>query len=136
MKTMAAGLGSLLVGLCLGSSSTAFAQPDPPRILREEAPSPDTRWVHTFATGQWVYTTDDGWIWVPPRTTTTVVDGVPYAHLYTPEHGWSWYVSPWGYGRYHYGPWVTHTWRPNNWRGAWVAPPHVTVRIGAPHYVR
>jgi hypothetical protein len=132
MKPMAAGLGSLV--LTLGVSSTALAQPVPPpprvQVLHEEAPNPDTRWVHSYATGQWVYTSDYGWIWVPTRTTTTVVDGVPYAHLYTSEHGWTWYVSPWGFGRYHYGPWVTRTWHPAAWRGVWIAPPQVRVRLG------
>ena len=75
---------------------------------------------------------DYGWIWVPGGARTEEVDGVPYAYLYTPSYGWTWYLSPWGFGAYFEGPWIYHPWRPWGWRGVWVAPPHVVVRIG-PH---
>jgi hypothetical protein len=144
MKTMVAGLGSLVLGL--GLSSTALAQeqpaPPPPPVQVQEAPpppapappAPQTSWVRAYPTGQWVYTSDYGWVWVPAGTATTVVEGVPYAELYTPAYGWTWYVSPWGFGSYHYGPWVAHTWHPVGWRGGWVAHPRVAVRLGAPHF--
>ena len=38
-----------------------------------------------------------------------------------PAYGWTWYVSPWGSGPYHYGAWVRRPWAPRGWHGAWVA---------------
>jgi hypothetical protein len=140
MKTMVAGLGALVLGL--GLSSTALAQeqpaPPPPPAQVQEAPpppappAPQASWVRAYPTGQWVYTSDYGWVWVPAGSATTMVDGVPYAELYTPAYGWTWYVSPWGFGPYHYGSWVVHPWRPVGWRGGWVAHPGVAVRLGVP----
>jgi hypothetical protein len=75
----------------------------------------------------------EGWVWVPAGSSVEVEEGVPYTYLYTPAYGWAWYVSPWGWGPYHYGGWVTHPWRPWGWRGGWVAHPHVVVRLGGWH---
>jgi hypothetical protein len=58
------------------------------------------------------------------------MEGVPYTYLYTPVYGWTWYVSPWGLGPYHYGVWVRHPWHPVGWRYGWAARPHVVVRLG------
>jgi len=60
--------------------------------------------------GQWVNTAEQGWIWVPAGTQTYAVEQVPYAYLYTPAYGWTWYASPWGWGPYAYGPWVGGAW--------------------------
>jgi len=76
-----------------------------------------------------------GWVWVPAGATTTAVEGVPYTYLYTPSVGWTWYISPWGFGRYAYGPWVQHPWRPVvGWRGGWVAHPRIVGRLGGPRF--
>jgi hypothetical protein len=94
----------------------------------QEVPPPQAHWVYSYPTGQWVFTSTYGWIWVPAGTATEAVDGTPYVYLYTPSYGWTWYVSPWGWGPYRYGVWVRHPWLP---RGRyWVARPHVVVRIG------
>ena len=92
------------------------------------------------AQGQWVYTDQYGWIWVPEGSTTVYVQEQPYVYLYTPAYGWTWYGSPWGPGRYYYGPWVHHVWgAPRVWhRGGWYAP-HVVVHprvYAAPHVYR
>jgi hypothetical protein len=100
----------------------------------EEAPPPQSQWVYSYPNGQWVYTATDGWVWVPAGATATEVEGVPYVYMYTAPYGWTWYVSPWGWGPYHYGVWVAHPWRPVGWHGAWVAHPRVVVRLGHPHY--
>ena len=73
-------------------------------------------------------------MWVPANAATVDSEGVPYTYLYTPSYGWTWYVSPWGPGPYHYGVWVRRPWHPVGWHGAWVAGPRVTVRFGHPHY--
>lgn len=100
------------------------------------ASAPPASWVYSYPTGQWVYTADRGWLWVPAGTTTTAVEGVPYAYMYTPAFGWTWYISPWGWGPYRYGGWVAHPWHPAGWRGGWVAHPHVVHRLGGPHFRR
>jgi hypothetical protein len=69
-------------------------------------------------------------MWVPNEAGRVVVEEVPYVYLYTPMYGWTWYVTPWGFGPYYYGAWVHRPWRPVGWRGGWVARPHVIVRIG------
>jgi hypothetical protein len=74
------------------------AIPQTPQVLQPDGQS-----------GQWV-ATENGWIWVPAGATTYGVEGVPYAYLYTPAYGWTWYASPWGWGPYSYGAWATHPW--------------------------
>jgi hypothetical protein len=115
--------------------------PPLPSQAPKYAPAPDqappaSDWVRSYPDGQWVYASGYGWIWVPDGATTTAVEGVPYAYLYTPHFGWTWYLSPWGGGAYHYGMWVTHPWRPVGWHRHWVAHPHVVVRLGRPHHHR
>jgi hypothetical protein len=106
----------------------------PPQVVyqqqQEEAPPPPAQWVYSYPTGQWVFTSEYGWLWVPAGAATSGADGVPYTYLYTPSYGWNWYVSPWGAGAYHYGLWVRHPWHPVGWRGGWVAHPNVFVRLG------
>ena len=95
MKTMVAGLGALVLGL--GLSSTALAQgaapaPSPPPAQVQEAPpppappAPQASWVRAYPTGQWVYTSDYGWVWVPAGGATTMVDGVPATLSCTRQH--------------------------------------------------
>jgi hypothetical protein len=96
----------------------------------QEAPPPGWVQVDPQGTGQWVYTPDYGWVWVPAGTVSQDAEGVPYSYLYTPTYGWTWYVSPWGVGPYYYGGWVRHPWHPVGWRGGWVAQPRVFVRLG------
>ncbi len=91
-------------------SAPATAQPAP-------APVPPQ--------GQWVYTQEYGWIWVPLGTVAYTVDEQPYVYIYTPVYGWTWYVSPWGWGPFYVGTWVSRPWGygPRVWvSGRWVAP--------------
>jgi hypothetical protein len=108
--------------------SAPSAQPSASPPQAEPAPSPPL--VSAYPTGQWVYLSGAGWVWVPAGTTTVDSDGVPYAYLYTPAYGWTWYLSPWGLGPYHYGVWIRHPWHPVGMHGYWVARPHVVVRLG------
>lgn len=166
MKKVIAGLGSLVLGLAsvptafaqqaepppeappqqgpsaqpetapAAQAPPAQAAPPPAQVAAPAAPAPAPSWVYSYPTGQWVYTTDRGWIWVPTGSTTTVFEGVPYAYLYTPAYGWTWYISPWGWGPYRYGAWVGHPWHPVGWHGGWIAHPHVVVRLGGGHFRR
>jgi len=52
------------------------------------APAPD---------GQWVYTDQYGWIWMPYSDSYTYVPAanVAYTYAYYPRFGWRWISSPW-----------------------------------------
>jgi len=56
--------------------------------------------------GQWVYTDQYGWVWMPYADSYTYVpqdgDGQPYEYVYYPTYGWTWVVAPWIWG---WGPW-------------------------------
>jgi hypothetical protein len=56
--------------------------------------------------GQWVYTSQYGWVWMPYGDAYTYAPpdgyGVPYMYLYYPAYGWTWLVAPWVWG---WGPW-------------------------------
>jgi hypothetical protein len=89
--------------------------PPPPEDPAEQqaqapgAPSPGQ------AAGQWVYTSQYGWVFMPYGNQYvhegTVYDEYPYAYVYYPSYGWIWLASPWlwGWGPYPYfgawGPW-------------------------------
>jgi hypothetical protein len=146
LTRVATGFATVALCVCVARGAWAQDQPAPPEAAQpqqpqqpqEMGPAPQAappppagaQTVYNYPTGSWIYAADRGWVWVPAGTATTGVDGVPYAYLYTPAYGWTWYVSPWGWGRYAYGPWVAHPWHPVGWRGGWVARPHVIVRMG------
>ncbi|HET6437400.1 MAG TPA: hypothetical protein VFG59_05025 [Anaeromyxobacter sp.] len=56
--------------------------------------------------GQWVWTGQYGWIWMPYADSYTSVPaddyGSPYMYVYCPSFGWSWLLAPWVWGL---GPW-------------------------------
>jgi hypothetical protein len=117
-------------------SVPAPASPPPPPPVQDTAPSgaassTGAPLVYSYPTGQWVYTVGQGWVWVPADATPVQNEGVPYVYLYTPAYGWTWYVSPWGWGPYRYGAWYRHPWHPVGMHGYWVARPRVVVRLGS-----
>ena len=72
--------------------------------------------------GQWVYTDQYGWVWIPYSREYTYVgtEGYPYSYCYYPSYGWMWLYSPWVFG---WGPgpywgvygrgyfaWYSHPW--------------------------
>jgi hypothetical protein len=74
--------------------------------------------------GQWVYTNQFGWLWMPYGQQYTYVPADPQVfpdqYVYYPAYGWRWVVAPWVYG---YGPspywgalgprhyaWYAHPW--------------------------
>jgi hypothetical protein len=77
------------------------------------------------AQGEWV-DQGDGPVWVPAGATAYTVGSQPYVYLYTPVYGWGWYHSPWGWGAYSRGPWLSAHWG-RGWR---VGP---GVRWASPH---
>lgn len=53
--------------------------------------------------GQWVYTQQYGWIWMPYSddyiyTPDESTGGSPYAYVYYPTYGWTWLEAPWVWG--------------------------------------
>jgi len=74
--------------------------PAPPAQDQATAASPD-------ANGQWVYTQQYGWVWMPYGDAYTYApsegEGQPYQYVYYPAYGgWTWVVAPWVWG---VGPW-------------------------------
>ena len=57
----------------------------------ESAPMPD---------GQWVYTEQYGWVFMPYAQNYTYVpaSGYPFMFVYYPRFGWHWLSAPWVYG--------------------------------------
>lgn len=72
------------------------ARPDPPSEPRQGPPQ-----QKTAPAGQWVYTSQYGWVWMPYGDGFTHVppDGSPpNMYVYYPEAGWCWVVAPWLWG--------------------------------------
>ena len=131
MKTMVALLGSLsLVPLLAGSAMAQTAEENvrvepAPQVQQAQVPPPQYAapppqamppQVAVQSGGEWQYMDGEGWVWVPTGTAAYNVESQPYVYLYTPSYGWTWYVSPWGWGPYYRGGWV-HS--PYWGRGAW-----------------
>jgi hypothetical protein len=116
-----------LIGVLIAAATTmgtaAFAQapqaagPDPtwtPPSMPEPPPPPQAPAAteYTYAApapaapvapataGQWVYTNQYGWIWMPYSASYTYVAGadVAYTYAYYPRFGWRWVSSPWVVG--------------------------------------
>ena len=80
--------------------------------------------------GQWVWTTEDGWVWVPAEAVPLEVQGEPYVYLYRPTLGWTWFASPWGWD----GPVGGWGWaRP--WYGSYWGPRYHAYDVYAPRAV-
>jgi hypothetical protein len=125
MKTMVALLGSLsLVPMLAGSAMAQTAEenvqveppsvqaqqyaPPPPQYAAPAAPQPMQPQIAVQPGGEWQFIDGEGWAWVPTGTAAYNVGSQPYVYLYTPSYGWTWYVSPWGWGPYYRGGWI-HT---------------------------
>jgi hypothetical protein len=56
--------------------------------------------------GQWVYTAQYGWVFMPYEDTYAYLppgpEGKPLEYVYQPARGWTWVVAPWMWGL---GPW-------------------------------
>jgi hypothetical protein len=76
-----------------------------PRVQREVAPMPPPENDVDVPSGQWVYTEQYGWIWMPGGGQYVYRDtAAPYSYVFYPRHGWLWVSSPWvwGWGAYPY----------------------------------
>ena len=90
----------------------------PPRPRNEaehRAQTPGLVDVGITADGQWVYTSQYGWVFMPYGAQysydSAEADRYPYSYVYYPGFGWVWIAAPWvwGQGPYPYfggsGPW-------------------------------
>jgi hypothetical protein len=80
------------------------------------------------APGQWVYTSQYGWVFMPYGDQYTyegtAYDESPYSYVYYPNYGWLWLASPWvwGWGPYpNFGVWGPGRfgWYHGLFRGGW-----------------
>jgi hypothetical protein len=119
----------ILIAATTTFGSTAFAQqPVPPSYqpaqapgsIPEPPPPPDAQAaspeyygqaaspgyypaapaVAATPSGQWVYTNQYGWVWMPYGADYTYVtpSNVAYTYAYYPRFGWRWVSSPWVVG--------------------------------------
>lgn len=102
------------------------AEPPPPPVSGAPSPAPAGSapvYTPTQPSGQWVYTSAEGWVWMPysrEYTYVTPAQDDAYAYVYYPAGGWAWIHAPWviGIGPRPYwgrwGPvrfaWYTHPW--------------------------
>jgi len=105
------------------SSAPVAAPPGTP--LPAEPPPTDAQPVYTPTrpSGQWVYTSAEGWVWMPyarSYTYVTPAEDDAYAYVYYPAHGWLWVRAPWVLGvgpRPYWGRWgpVGFAWYARPW---------------------
>ncbi len=104
---VAAMLLSLAPGQARPDDSTQWSGAPLAEPAAAEAP-PTEGWAgdaQAGPPGQWVYTQQYGWIWMPYGDAYSYVPpdaGEPYEYVYYPSYGWTWVVAPWIWG---YGPW-------------------------------
>ncbi len=100
----------------------AGSQPaQPPPLPPADVPAPQAQGQpsQSAAQGQWVYTQQYGWVWMPYGAGYTYAPpdgyGQPYMYVYYPAYGWTWLVAPWVWG---WGPWPYFGFH-GPWRFAW-----------------
>ena len=85
----------------------------PPELVAAPPSSPPA--------GQWVYTDQYSWVFMPYGEAYTSVppgdSGEPYMYLYSAAYGWTWFAAPWVWG---WGPWPYFGTR-GPWSFAWYA---------------
>jgi hypothetical protein len=72
----------------------APSPPPPEQDVAGTAPEPSTQ-------GEWAYTDQYGWIWVPYADNFVNVPSggaVPQMYVYQPSVGWTWVLAPWVWG--------------------------------------
>jgi len=98
--------------------------PPPPQAAPAAPPGAAPPPAAPVPSGQWAYTNQYGWLWMPYGQAYTYIppdpQAFPEAYVYYPVYGWRWVVAPWVYG---YGPapywggpgirlfaWYAHPW--------------------------
>jgi hypothetical protein len=134
-RLLAAWCCALAFAACTGPSAEAQAGVQPPGAPPGEVPPPPPG--APLPDGQWVYTQQYGWVWMPFEDQFTFVPpggaGEPLQYVFYGGYGWTWVAAPWVWG---YGPgprwgrpgpnryaWYRNGWwrTPQRWR--YTAPP-------------
>jgi len=83
----------------------AYAQPSVPPSSQYGSPDvqeplPPPAVAAPSTSGQWVYTSQYGWIWMPYGSAYTYLPASAYPdmYVYAPAWGWRWVVAPWVWG--------------------------------------
>ena len=96
----------LLPGTAIAADPGSYAPPPPP-VAAPPAPPPPVEYVERAqppaappVDGQWVYTRQYGWVWMPYDRAYTYVpdDGEPSMYIYATAGGWRWVTAPWVMG--------------------------------------
>jgi hypothetical protein len=104
-------------------------------VLPAKPPAPPQQERRPAVTGQWMYTTQYGWAWIPYDAAYTYEptdsSAYPYQYVYRVDVGWAWLAAPWvwGWGPLPYfgywGPWHFHWYRgPGYTHGPHIGGPH------------
>jgi uncharacterized membrane protein YgcG len=76
-------------------------QPTPPPQPSDLPPPPQqAQAAPQGSTGQWVFTDQYGWLWMPYGDGYVYAPngGDPYEYVYYPVSGWTWLMAPWIWG--------------------------------------
>jgi len=117
--------------------------PTPPPDSPPPPPSDSAQLTPSNPIGQWVYTSQYGWVFMPYAKSYTYApvdgSGEPYMYVYYPAGGWSWVVAPWlwGWGPAPYfgihGGW-RFAWFGHGWGFGWRGYRPVAFRYGVPFH--
>src|SRR5262245_30590793 len=90
---------TILLASPLSAVAQKFEDISPTKSPTKEPPPPPANTPPPPTEGQWVYTEQYGWVWMPYGSEYTYEpssnDAVPYGYVYTPTYGWSWLEAPW-----------------------------------------
>jgi hypothetical protein len=153
-----------LVGLVLLLTTTAFGQeaPEgtpPPTPAPAAAPPPPTApppatpegavgvtlppppLTPVAPEGQWVYTAQYGWVWMPSSEAYLYRPydeyGDPFMFVYYPLGGWRWVAAPWVFGIGPHPYFGSYGWRHYGWYGqGWYGHTWYGYRSGYPRHYR
>jgi hypothetical protein len=110
---------------------TAPAPANQPELPAEPPPPPpdaNAQPQQAPTTGQWVFTSQYGWVWMPygDEYVYTPADEAaqPFVYVYAPARGWAWLAAPWIWG---VGP-VPHFGALGPWHFHWYRGPHYYMR--------
>ncbi len=96
----ATALGAEQAAASAGESVAQATEPATPAPPIPDTPVPVAP-APAPPAGQWVYTTQYGWVWLPYAQNYTYVNpaaDTAYMYVYYPAYGWSWVASPWVLG--------------------------------------
>jgi hypothetical protein len=83
-----------------GATQSQFVAPQPAPAAGPASAAATSSTAAANVDGQWVYTEQYGWVWMPYDRAYTYVapEGHPYMYMYYPAVGWCWLYSPWVFG--------------------------------------